>query len=378
MTLLFIIFSIIIAVYAVLIIGAALEWIKIQEHRNIDGSFPNIKISVIIPARNEEKKIRDCLESIFNQKYPSEFFEVIVADDHSTDGTAEIVEKVKLNQSNLHLIRISEETMFPKKRAIAEAIAASKGHLIVTTDADCIVSPCWLQSIADFYRNNNFKMICGPVLMAPAKSFLEYFQQLEMFALMGVTAVFNHKGNPIMCNGANLIYEKQSFVDAKGFESIDNKASGDDVLLMLKFKKLYGSGAIGFLKDKDAIVTTFPEKRFTDFINQRIRWSTKTGQYPDKAVFFTSLFIFITCLSLLIALVVSLFSSKFAAFAAIIFLVKVLADIFFITKVSDFFNIKPSFSVLILGQLFNVIYVPFVAIYSRFVVDYTWKSRRLR
>src|SRR5688500_17021379 len=50
-----------------------------------------VRLSVIIPARNEEKNILRCLQSINNQTYPSSSFEVIVVNDHSTDDTTAIV-----------------------------------------------------------------------------------------------------------------------------------------------------------------------------------------------------------------------------------------------------------------------------------------------
>ena len=50
-------------------------------------------VTIVVPARNEANNIRACLDSIFKQDYPN--YEVIVADDHSTDETAEIVKQTK-------------------------------------------------------------------------------------------------------------------------------------------------------------------------------------------------------------------------------------------------------------------------------------------
>src|SRR6266567_7027044 len=49
------------------------------------------RISVLVPARNEENNIGACLQSLSLQSYPKDFYEVIVIDDHSTDRTAAIV-----------------------------------------------------------------------------------------------------------------------------------------------------------------------------------------------------------------------------------------------------------------------------------------------
>ncbi len=49
------------------------------------------RISVLVPARNEAANIAACLDSLFQQSYPTSLYEVIVIDDHSTDRTREII-----------------------------------------------------------------------------------------------------------------------------------------------------------------------------------------------------------------------------------------------------------------------------------------------
>src|SRR5215831_11940100 len=71
------------------------------------GEFqPTIKVTVVIPARNEEQNILKCLTSIQKQTYPFDLFEVIVVDDDSEDNTAGVVESFPLQ--NLRLIRLQE------------------------------------------------------------------------------------------------------------------------------------------------------------------------------------------------------------------------------------------------------------------------------
>ena len=55
-----------------------------------------IEVSIVIPCRNEEKFIRKCLNSIIEQDYPKENFEVLVVDGASEDRTREIIENCKL------------------------------------------------------------------------------------------------------------------------------------------------------------------------------------------------------------------------------------------------------------------------------------------
>ena len=133
--------------YAGLIIYYRKSWLEVpvedagQEHKDLPF------ISVIIPARNEEENISDCILSIFGNDYPRTLFEIIVANDFSTDKTVEIVEG--LAQDNLHVISLSDHISVPlnsyKKKAIEVSITKANGELIVTTDADCIVPSAWLK-----------------------------------------------------------------------------------------------------------------------------------------------------------------------------------------------------------------------------------------
>ena len=92
------------------------------------------RLSLVIPARNEERNISTLLRALENQSYPRHLFEVIVIDDHSTDSTAEMVQGFQ----GVRLLHLKEEGINSyKKKAIATGIDAATGEIIVTTDADC-------------------------------------------------------------------------------------------------------------------------------------------------------------------------------------------------------------------------------------------------
>src|SRR6185436_883472 len=133
----------------------------------------SIKISVIIPARNEEENIGKLLSSIEKQTYPSHLFEVIVVDDHSTDNTVAVVN----SYSFAKLIKLEFDNINSyKKKAIESGIAAASGDLIVTTDADCIVPGNWLKTFASFKETINPVFIAAPVALENESNLLQTFQ----------------------------------------------------------------------------------------------------------------------------------------------------------------------------------------------------------
>ena len=99
------------ALYASLITYYWQAWLDIpveddkltQENKELTTN-----LSVIIPARNEEKNIHDCLQSIVSQTYPKQLFEVIVIDDHSTDATPQIIKS--FSNENVSLLSLKEYT----------------------------------------------------------------------------------------------------------------------------------------------------------------------------------------------------------------------------------------------------------------------------
>src|SRR5258706_15869324 len=107
--------------YSSLIIYYWLNWRSIPEYSAKTKIFPT-KISVIIPARNEEENIGNLLKALQGQTYPKDFFEIIVVNDHSTDTTANIVKKFP----GVILVEFRDESINSyKKKAIEQGIQAA-------------------------------------------------------------------------------------------------------------------------------------------------------------------------------------------------------------------------------------------------------------
>jgi chlorobactene glucosyltransferase len=126
-------------------------WIHNQYHLDIvvSPATPNIDaplISVCVPARNEERNIRACVEAILAQDYPH--LEVIVLDDRSTDSTPEILRQLAAKEGRLRVIHGSElpKGWAGKPHALYQASFAAHGEWLCFVDADTILSPATLSS----------------------------------------------------------------------------------------------------------------------------------------------------------------------------------------------------------------------------------------
>lgn len=345
-------------------------------------------ISVIIPARNEEANIARCIDSLLQQSYPDSLFEIIVADDHSEDDTANIIKKY--SDKNVQLLSVKDHVSGHinsyKKKAIQLAIAQAKGTLIVTTDADCYLPPHCLETIAAFYEEKKPAFIAAPVSIDCGNRFIEIFQALDFMSLQGITAAVVSKKQMTMCNGANMAYERASFYDVNGFTGIDDIASGDDMLLMHKIYKRYPERVL-FLKSPEAIVQTAPVQSVREFFNQRIRWASKADKYNDIRILPVLLLVFLLNLLLVLIPIIALFRNERPTFIGyqfsmiqtwfIILIIKTLAELIFLFPVAKFFHKKFLLWLFPVMQPFHIIYTVIAGGLGKFGT-YKWKGRKVK
>lgn len=372
--------------YTLLLAYYRKAWISIRQgNYNGDRDLNRTFISVIIPARNEERNIGHCLDSLLRQDYPSHLFEVIVIDDHSTDNTASIVESIHEANPGIRLIRLSDYTKGAvinsyKKKAIAIGIEHAQGSLIATTDADCTVPEKWLETIGYCFLTQQPAMIAAPVCfdISSANHFLQkvffIFQSLDFMTLQGITGAAIHKKLHYLANGANLAYTKKVFEMVNGFKGIDNIASGDDILLM---EKIGFDQNIQYLKNKAAIVTTCPEPTIRTFLNQRIRWAGKSSAYSDKKIKWVMALVYLVNAWLMVTAIGIPFSNESGYYCLALFTIKMIADLVFLTPVARFFGNGKLVWWLVLLEPFHITYIIIAGWLGAFG-SYSWKGRKVK
>jgi poly-beta-1,6-N-acetyl-D-glucosamine synthase len=360
------------ALYGLLIIYFWLYWKSIPEYTS-STSFPYTKISVIIPARNEEDNIGQLLKALEKQTYPSSLFEVIVVDDHSTDNTANIIRQFPA----FKLVELKTAVINSyKKKAIDTGIAMATGDLIVTTDADCIPSPEWLKLIAAFKEENKSVLIVAPVVLTCNSSAIQVFQAMDFMVLQGITGAAVYKKKMSMCNGANLAYERKAFYEINGFTGVDHIASGDDMLLMHKIWKKYPD-KVHYLKSKESIVSSDPMKTWKGFLNQRIRWASKATVYEDKRIFFVLMLVYLFNLSFLVLTVAGFFCSDYWLYLAGLWITKTIVEFPFFISLADFFNKRWAIKLFFFFQPLHILYTIVSGLFGQFG-KYEWKGRKVR
>ncbi len=348
---------------AIFIIPYLIVLLKIYGSMKRASSFksfptPFFKISVIIPCRNEGKNLPYILGDLSFQDYPPDFFEVIVVDDNSTDGTLSSV----LSEKRIRNLIVVKNTGAGKKDALRCGIDVATSGLIITTDADCRMGKKWISTIACFYNRGRQDLIIGPVKLSSRAGFLGRFQELEFMALQGVTYGTATAGQATMCNGANLAFPRSTYYDNAGNLHPEIQ-SGDDIFLLHSIKK--GKRAvIEWLGSDEAVVETAQASLLKDLLRQRRRWLAKSRVYTDIHTVILGLVVFIPVALILFTLAASFFNSRFIPVAFFLYLLKSVPDYLILKETTDKYRSPELMKWFIPAELVYPFYVAIVAIMS--------------
>lgn len=323
-----------------------------------------VLISVIIPVRNEALTITNLLESLLQQKHKK--FEIIVVDDGSEDETVWVA--TRFGMENLKVI---ENRGKGKKAAITAGVRNARGSIIVTTDADCTVSPAWLSTIQAYFRDPKVMMAFGGVRMAGGNKFFDSLQALEFSSLIGAAGATAGLGFPTLCNGANLAFRKKTFLQAGGYEGNLQTPSGDDEFLMRKVQHHYQRG-IAFIQSPEAVVTTRTQPGAQEFLHQRIRWASKWRYNSSPISKGLAVFVLLIQISFLVNW--SLVFTQLMMQSLFLIAIKVILEAAFLLQVCQLLRTRWNWLAFFSLQIIYPVYVIVVALTS-FFVPFRWKNR---
>ncbi|MEQ9104556.1 MAG: glycosyltransferase [Rhodothermales bacterium] len=337
------------------------------------------RTSVIVPARNEAAGISACLESILACDWPRGSLEVVVVDDHSTDGTADVVRSVQARHPDVDILLVEmalvADAAVPrghKKRAVAEAIARSTGDILLVTDADTSVPPDWIRLMVA-HLGPGVGCVAGPIAYTNG-GWLGPVVALEYAGLQGIASGAIGLGRPILSFGASSGYRRDALRDVGGFDGLYGVSSGDDALLMQRMA--YESAwRVAWCAHPGAIVRTAPPATAQAFWQQRRRWITGTVHYAPSALAY-SLAIYLFILSLPVYAVGGLFWPVLWAPLGVGMGLKVLGEGLMLFRAAGFFGIRRSWPLFLPAQPLQIAYIIGVVL-SGLTRPIHWKDRAL-
>ena len=329
-------------------------------------------LSVIIPVRNETTQLSDLISDLNKQDYPENKFEVIIVDDHSDHSPESILPEFRAKR-NIRILHLGKDE-FGKKSALRKGLLASNNELVLTTDADCRIQTGWISEMVNFFVSKQVKLVFGSVRFPESKKLFDLFQSLEFLSLVSSGAGFAGNGNPVFCNAANMGFERKTYLQFLQEKESDSAVSGDDVLFLLWLKKIY-PGKIGFIKSLLTQVETKPAVSIKEFINQRLRWTSKSRYYRDFMMIITSLVVYFTSLSLFVLLIGSFFSKLLMTGFICLFLLKCIIDLFFLFIITGYYRNRYLLAVFLPLEIIHFIYISIIG-FAGNLLTFNWKGRK--
>lgn len=247
-----------------------------------NGNQP--RVAVCVAMRNEESNIEQCLDSLLRLKFPN--YHVFLIDDHSSDNSFSLAKRmVADNDGQLTLIPASIKA-YGKAACLTELINTIDGSdYLAFTDADCVLSPSWLDSFFD--EKEGFDLIAGTSGVI-GRGLLTSYQKREYDELFYLVRLIGQSSPLPSMMGNNFIIKRAVFDGLYGFADIQDSPVEDVSLLRKVQKKGYASTMLSQLEVRTKALTSF-----WDLINQRKRWAAGAKTVILKTKMFIALFFFL-------------------------------------------------------------------------------------
>jgi len=220
------------------------------------------KVTIIIPAFNEQKSIARTIESISASNYPKGKLEIIVVDDGSKDNTLKIAKRYQSD-----LIKVYTKKNGGKGTALNYGIARSKGDIIFSMDADTFVEPHCVREMTRYFKNPEVMSVTPSMLIHHPKGLLQRIQQAEYLFGLFIRKAFTSVNAIHVTPGAFSAYRKTFF---EKYGSYDEGNITEDLEMSLRIQ--YHGYMIEYSPESPAY--TIPPNKFKALMIQRRRWYT--------------------------------------------------------------------------------------------------------
>lgn len=238
--------------------------------------YNEIKISILVPVKNEESNLTRLFESLNNIDYPPNCYELIFIDDNSVDNSSDLIKNFIDGKYNFRLINARTKPIKGKKGVLEVGIKESKYSHILQTDADCIVPSFWLKTYSKYFADG-YDLIFGPAPVMQTSGFLNSFICFENLRTQILVNTFAKFGFPYSGAARNMGYRKDAIEKIGGFSKFNVTLSGDDDLFIREASKI--NLKIKFIEEVSASVQTSAAESFKDFLNQKARHVSTSHNY---------------------------------------------------------------------------------------------------
>jgi cellulose synthase/poly-beta-1,6-N-acetylglucosamine synthase-like glycosyltransferase len=330
--------------------------------------------TVIIAVHNEEQHLRQCLDSVLAQDYPADRYDVILADDRSTDATPMIIAEYCRVDRRIQCVRVDTAAQaIPKKTALLRALDRAQGEFIASTDGDCVVPTTWLSSL-NGYCSDDAGMVIGHTAYLKTPGIGPGIDALDYLSQRALGAAFVGVGSAYTCTASNMAYRREIFTNNRAaFAALKIRPAEDNFFLhCVHTASRY---RLVVATDPASYIITSGAQSVSHFLQQRVRWAAYGGNITTRGVklfFLPAVFFF---LMVLITSMYAVFTPKILPVLGALCALKALVDAFFILKAAILFHQRSLLKYFPLVWLVQLVMVPY-SILKGNLSSFVWKGQR--
>ena len=220
------------------------------------------RVSVIVPAYNEEKTLAKTVSSLLGMDYPKDRIEVIVVDDGSKDRTYEIAKGFSDKR-----VRVFKKENGGKGSAINLGIGKAGGEFVAVLDADSFVSKGALKRMVGYFEKKSVMAVTPTLKVYQPSGFWQQIQSIEYLFSVFFRKIFSFMQGVYVTPGPLSVYRKSFFRKHGGF---DEKNITEDLEVALRIQ----SKNYDIQNSINAYVYTVAPNTFGGLMKQRVRWFT--------------------------------------------------------------------------------------------------------
>jgi cellulose synthase/poly-beta-1,6-N-acetylglucosamine synthase-like glycosyltransferase len=247
-----------------------------KSHDEHSEAFEWPLVSILVAARNEEKHLENCIQTLLELDYPKQKIQILIGNDDSEDDTQKIIDKLSLQDSRITSVKIESgyQKLIAKSNVIAQLAKVAKGEFLAIIDADNTVSKLWLQGMVK-------PMLGGADLVSgytvvKVNSWLDRMQAVDWIGTLFLMKVAADFGFPVSALGNNMMLRKSTYESMGGFEAL-GPTKIEDLKMVIAFRKARHKHVQ--ILGESCQATTEPMKSVKDLLIQRKRWLSGILKY---------------------------------------------------------------------------------------------------
>ena len=260
-------------------------YLKLARHKDGSPNQNSNQVTIIIPVRNEEERIREILNNFSAQQF--EDYQLLVINEHSEDNTYDILNVLAETNPKLKITTLSQEIRFSGKQAINLGLkGASSPWILLLTPFSSPINPTWLDKLNSIITPET-EAVIGYTNVERTKGFRNLLCRLERFNQFIVSGAWTLAGKPFVFNENNILFKKSMYFDTLGFR---HKLNRNFANLELIFNENFKNGKVKISTNPELAVREQIEDDRGDHlkllkkgvqIRLSLSWSKKISLFAD-------------------------------------------------------------------------------------------------